>query len=147
MTENATKLISPVVFQSLAQSSVYTSMFKPMSSEKIEHIDLAGWSDLFLLAPATANTIGKITSGIGDNLLTTTILALPEETPLVVAPAMNDNMWKNIFVQENIKKMEKRKNCYIIEPIKGSLASGKIGEGKMEGPKEIFEFIKKLLSK
>ncbi len=147
MTENATKLISPIVFESLSQSPVYISMFNPISSDKIEHIYLANWADIFILAPATANTIGKIANGIADNLLTTVILALPEKTPLIIAPAMDENMWKNVFFQENLKKIKKRKNCYIIKPKKGLLASGKIGIGRMAEINEIFKITQKILER
>ncbi len=147
ITENAAKLISPLTFQVLTQSPIYISMFKPISSEKIEHIYLADWAEIFILAPATANTIGKIANGIADNLLTTVVMALPETTPLIVAPAMDVNMWKNVFVQENIKKLKKRKNCYVIKPVKGRLASGKIGEGRMVEIEEIFKTTKKILLK
>jgi phosphopantothenoylcysteine decarboxylase/phosphopantothenate--cysteine ligase len=145
MSENATKLISPLMFQTLTHFPAYTSMFEPISPNGLDHINLAEWGDIFILAPATANTIAKVVNGIADNLLTSVILALPEKTPLIVVPAMNDNMWKNIFTQENIKKLEKRKNCYIIEPIKGTLASGKVGEGKMVEIEKIFEETKKYL--
>lgn len=143
MTESAAKLISPVVFRSLTQSPVYVSMFDP--GQGLEHINLAKWADVFVLAPATANTIAKIAHGMADNLLTTIILALPEKTPLILAPAMNDNMWKNIFVKENIAKLKKRKNCHIIGPQTGTLADGTKGTGRMSEPEEIFKFVKKIL--
>jgi phosphopantothenoylcysteine decarboxylase/phosphopantothenate--cysteine ligase len=145
MSENATKLISPVMFQTLTHFPVYTSMFEPVSPNALDHINVAEWGDIFILAPATANTIAKVVNGIADNLLTSVILALPEKTPLVVVPAMNDNMWKNIFTQENVKKLEKRKDCHVIEPVKGVLASGKVGEGKMVEVEKIFEVAKKVL--
>jgi phosphopantothenoylcysteine decarboxylase/phosphopantothenate--cysteine ligase len=141
MTESAAKLISPVVFHSLTQSPVCVSMFEPELG--LEHINLAKWADAFVLAPATANTIAKIAQGIADNLLTTIILALPEKTPLIVAPAMNDNMWKNVFVKENVAKLKKRRNCYIVGPKTGVLADGKEGEGRMAEPEEIFKVAKK----
>lgn len=143
MTESAAKLISPVVFQALTQSPVYISMFD--SEQGLEHINLAKWADVFVLAPATANTIGKLAQGLADNFLTTIILALPEKTPLLVAPAMNDNMWKNVFVKENVVKLKKRKNCYIVGPKTGVLADGTEGEGRMAEPEEIFKFTKKII--
>lgn len=145
MTENATKLVSPLTFQSLTHSPVHVSMFNPLNSEKIEHIHLAEWAEIFVIAPATANTIAKLVNGLCDNLLTTVALALSEETPIVVAPAMNDKMWKNVFVQENIQKLRKRKNCHIIKPARGELASGKVGEGRMAKITEIFETAGKAL--
>lgn len=145
MTENATKLISPLLFQSLIGSPVYTSMFQPVSQEKIEHINLAQWADVFIIAPATANTIGKLANGIADNLLTTVFLALPEKTPVIIVPAMESNMWENVFLQENIKKLKKRKNLKILQPKEGLLASGKVGKGRMAEPEEIFEVVKKII--
>jgi phosphopantothenoylcysteine decarboxylase/phosphopantothenate--cysteine ligase len=147
MSENATKLISPLVFQALIHSPVYVKMFEPITLTGLAHIELAKWADIFILAPATANTIGKIANGICDNLLTTTILALPEKTPLIIAPAMNVNMWENLFVQENIKKLKKRKNLFIIGPAKGILAEGVVGKGRMVEIEEIFKIVKKILTK
>jgi len=147
MTNNATKLISPITFQALTNSQVYISMFPPTDSNALDHINLSKWADLFILAPATANTIGKIANGICDNILTTTILALPEKIPLIIAPAMNVNMWENPFVQENIKKLKKRKNLFIIGPAKGILAEGIVGKGRMVEIEEIFKLAKKILTK
>lgn len=145
MTENAAKLISPLMFQTLTHFPVYSSMFEPVSPNGLDHINLGEWADIFILAPATANTIAKVVNGIADNLLTSVILALPETTPLVVVPAMNDNMWKNVFTQENMKKLEKRKDCHVIKPVKGTLASGKVGTGKMVEIEQIFEDTKKYI--
>ncbi len=142
MTENAAKLISPLVFRSLTRSPVYVSIFD--SEESLGHINLAKWADVFVLTPATANTIGKIAQGLADNLLTTLILALPEKTPLLIAPAMNDNMWKNVFVKENAARLKKRKNCYIVGPETGVLADGTEGEGRMTEVEEIFKVVKKI---
>lgn len=144
MTESAAKLISPAVFQALSQSPVYISMFD--SEGRLGHINLANWADVFVLAPATANTIGKIARGLADNLLTTIILALPENTPLLIAPAMNDNMWKNVFVKENIEKLKKRKNCFLAGPTVGALADGTEGKGRMVEPEEIFKVVKKVFA-
>ena len=146
MTENATKLISPSLFQSLTHSPVYVSMFPPKDPNALDHLNLAQWPDIVILAPATANTIGKLANGISDNLLTTVILALPEKIPLVIAPAMNVNMWENVFVQENIKKLKKRAHCYIIGPTAGLLAEGTKGKGRMVEIDEIFKITKKILS-
>lgn len=143
MTESAAKLISPVVFRSLTQAPVYISMFDTKLG--LEHINLAKWADVFVLAPATANTIGKLAQGLADNLLTTLILALPEKTPLILAPAMNDNMWKNVFVKENIAKLKKRKNCHIVGPKTGTLADRTEGQGRMSEPEEIFKIVEEIL--
>jgi len=147
MTENATKFISPMTFQTLTRSPAYVSMFPSTDPNALDHINLARWADVFILAPATANTIGKIVNGIGDNLLTTVILALPEKTPLVIVPAMNVNMWENVFMQENIKKLKKRRNCHIIGPTTGLLTEGIRGKGRMVEVEEIFKTTKKILLK
>lgn len=144
MTESAAKLISPVVFEALTRSPVYISMLD--LGHGLTHINLVKWADVLVLAPATANTIGKLVNGIADNLLTTIILALPEKTPLIIAPAMNDNMWKNVFVQENVAKLKKRKNCELVGPVTGILAEGTKGKGRMAEPEEIFKFTKKIIS-
>lgn len=148
MSENAAKLISPLVFQALTRSPVYVSMFdpiKPITTDSLKHIALAEWADIFILSPATANTIGKIANGIADNLLTTTIAALPGKTPLIIVPAMDESMWENVFLQENIKKLKKRRNLKIVIPKEGLLASGKSGKGRMAEPEEIFKAVKNLL--
>jgi len=147
MTENATKLVSPLLFQSLSNFPVYVSMFQPISSNQIEHIKLSQWTDIFIVAPATANTIGKLANGIADNLLTTVFLTLPQKTPVLIVSAMETNMWENVFVQENIKKLRKRGNCYIIETAEGVLASGKVGKGRMAEIEEIFKIVQKILKK
>ena len=139
MTENAAKLISPLVLQSLSRSTVYVDTFALAREGDIEHIGLAKWADAVVIAPATANTIGKFANGIADNLLTTTMLALPESTPLFVAPAMNVNMWNNVFVKENMGKVALRKNCFVIGPEAGELANGTVGMGRMSEPETIME--------
>ena len=144
MTENAAKLVAPLVFQSLSRSMVYTDTFALAKEGGIEHIDLAKWADAAVIAPATANTIGKLSNGIADNLLTTTVMALPESVPLFIAPAMNVNMWDNVFVRENMKKMASRKNCFVIGPDNGMLADGTAGFGRMVEPEKILEQLEAL---
>ena len=126
MTEEARELIRPVVFQSLSGNRVYGSLFGDTDVWEIEHVSLAQKGDLVLVAPATANIIAKISSGICDDLLTCVISAT--QRPVVICPAMNEGMYKNKIVQENIKKL---KGCGIrfIEPVKGRLACGKVGVG------------------
>jgi len=145
MTENAAKLVSPVVFQSLSREKVHTDTFAIDEIGRAEHIHLAKWADAVLIAPATANTIGKFANGIADNFVTTTLMAAPENTFLFVAPAMNVNMWNNIFVQENMEKIAARKNCFVVGPIAGMLADGTSGMGRMAEPETIVEFIEKTL--
>ena len=146
MTENAAKLISPVVFRALSKSAVYIDTFGTADESGASHINLAKWADTAIIAPATANTIGKIANGIADNLLTATIMALPESVPLFVAPAMNVNMWNNVFVQENMKKVVARKNCFIAGPVLGALADGTVGTGRMAEPAEILDFVEQKMA-
>ncbi len=146
MTENAAKLVSPVIFRTLSRSAVCVDVFGAVDESGAGHINLAQWADTAIIAPATANTIGKIANGIADNLLTATIMALPESVPLFVAPAMNVNMWNNVFVQENMKKIIARKNCFIAGPVLGPLADGTVGAGRMAEPVEILDFVEQKMA-
>jgi len=145
LTEAAQKFITPLTFQTLSGNTVYTDMFKIIDTTQVEHIALAKWCNLMLVAPATANTIGKIANGIADNLLTTVVMALPKETPVLIAPAMNTNMWKNEFVQQNIKKLKEIGKYHLIGPSSGKLACGNEGEGTLINSKEIIAKINALL--
>lgn len=128
MTESAQKFINPLTFQALSENSVVTDMFESPRTWDIEHISLAQKSDLFLIVPATANIIGKIANGIADDMLTTTVMAT--KSPVLIAPAMNTNMYENCIVQQNIKNLKKLGYTFI-EPISGRLASGDYGIGKL----------------
>lgn len=145
MTENAAKLVSPVTFQSLSKSPVFIDTFARINESSAGHIALAKWADIAVVAPATANTIGKIANGIADNLLTTIAMALPETTPVFVAPAMNVNMWDNVFNQKNLERLGLRKNTFIIGPDDGLLADGSAGTGRMSEPQVILAAIKKAI--
>lgn len=145
MTRAAAKFVTPLVFQTLSGNLVYLNIFK--EGQDIEHVSLAQWADLGVIAPLSANTLSKIANGICDNLLTTLICAFPQNTKVVLTPAMNENMWKNPIVQENVKKLRKIKKYILIEPKKGKLASGIYGEGRMPEPRDIFSLIKKTASK
>jgi phosphopantothenoylcysteine decarboxylase/phosphopantothenate--cysteine ligase len=145
LTEAAQKFITPLTFQTLSGNTVYTDMFKIIDTTQVEHIALAKWCNLMLVAPATANTIGKIANGIADNLLTTVVMALPKETPVLIAPAMNTNMWRNKFVQQNIKKLKEIDRYHLIGPRSGKLACGDEGEGALVDKKEITAKIKALI--
>lgn len=144
MTISATKFVTPLVFENLSGNKVYVEMFEPITKEKIEHIDLANWSSICVIAPVTANTLSKISLGICDNLLTTVICALPETTKVLFSPAMNENMWNNFIIKENISKLQKRENYIIIPPGQGELACGAYGQGRMAEPEDIFKKIKTL---
>jgi phosphopantothenoylcysteine decarboxylase/phosphopantothenate--cysteine ligase len=144
MTQSATELISPSLFQALSGTSVATELFH--SEEKgMEHIALSQWADLFIIVPATANTISKIALGIADNLLTSTVLAFPSSSPLLIAPAMNNHMWENEATQNNIKIIKNRTSYHLVGPATGLLANGQKGEGRMAEVEEIFTIAKKLI--
>ncbi len=138
MTENATKFVSPLTFQTLSLNPVYVEMFNEPKNYDVEHISLAERADMFLIAPATANIIGKIANGIADDLLTTTIMAT--KTKVLFAPAMNTNMYINPIVQGNIKFL-KGLGYEFIDPGTGLLACQTYGVGRMAEPKEIVKFI------
>lgn len=128
MTEAATKFVTPLSFQSLSQNMVVTDMFAEPKAWEIQHISLAKKADLMLIAPATADIIGKIANGIADDMLSTTIMA--SKCPVVFAPAMNSNMYSNPILQDNIIKLKKFGYMFI-SPASGRLACGDIGEGKL----------------
>ena len=116
MTKAATEMISPLTFQALSGFEVFTdNSSQSILPNAISHIYLAEWGDAFVLAPATANTIGKIVNGLADNLLTSTIIAWPSEKPLIIAPSMNKHMWNNIFFQDNLQELKKAKNYYLVQ--------------------------------
>ncbi len=140
VTPNALNFVTKLTLQTLSNNDVYIEQFD-IDEYKPEHIALTE-SDIFVIAPATANTIGKIANGICDNLLTTTACAFNK--PFLIAPAMNNNMWENPFVQENIKKLEKE-GYNILYPSEGFLACGSNAVGRMREPEEIFDETKKIL--
>ena len=128
MTESATKFVTPLPFQSLSQNMVVTDMFAEPKAYEIQHISLAKRADVFLVAPATANIIGKVANGIADDMLSTTIMAT--RAKVIFAPAMNTKMYENPIVQENINKLKKL-GYEFIEPASGVLACGDEGKGKL----------------
>ncbi|MFA6350273.1 MAG: flavoprotein [Candidatus Omnitrophota bacterium] len=142
MTPEAQNLMSSIVFQSLSGSKVYCGMFETADNWNIEHIALAKKADLVLLAPATANIIGKISNGICDDLLSCIICAT--KARVLVCPAMNEGMFQNKFVQENIKKL-KSAGYRFVEPRKGELACGEVGIGCLAEVETIVKEVKKLL--
>lgn len=139
MTDNATKFVSPLTFQALSRQEVYVDTFLEKDPKKIAHIDLADWADMIIIAPATANIIGKISQGIADDMLSTTLLATKAD--VYIAPAMNVDMYHHPAVIENMKRLE-RWGYYFIEPGDGYLACGYVGKGRLEEPEEIINAIK-----
>ena len=128
MTENAEEFITPLTVQTVSNNMVYTEMFEMARTWEVEHIELAKRADLFLILPATANFIGKIANGIADDMLTTTVMATKAD--VLIAPAMNTNMYDNEIVQENIEKLRSR-GYKFISPQSGILACGDEGIGKL----------------
>ena len=141
VTPNALKFVTKLTLQTLSNNNVYLEQFD-IDEYKPEHISLTE-SDIFVIAPATANTVGKIANGICDNLLTTTACAFNK--PILIVPAMNNNMWSNKFVQENITKLTNA-GFNILYPSEGYLACGVNAVGRMREPEEIFDETVKILN-
>jgi phosphopantothenoylcysteine decarboxylase/phosphopantothenate--cysteine ligase len=141
MTPAACEFVRPLTFQTLSQNQVYVEQFAAPEQWRPEHISLATWADVVLVAPATANTIAKLRCGVADTLVTSTLLAT--RAPIVVAPAMNDGMWENASTAENIAELKKR-GVRIVEPCDGELACGTSGRGRMAEPDAIFDYIRKI---
>ena len=136
MTRSATEFVTPLTFQTLSMNPVHTELFNLISEQEIGHISLADRADLFIIAPATANVIGKLANGIADDMLTTTVMAT--KAPVLIAPAMNVNMYQNPIYRENEERL--RNHGYLfVEPVRGMLACGWEGEGKLQDPAAIFE--------
>lgn len=136
MTEAAREFVAPLTFQTLSMNPVHCDMFNLIEEQEIGHISLADRADLFIIAPATANVIGKLACGIADDLLTTTVMAT--RAPVLLAPAMNVNMYRNTIFQENMDRL--RRHGYLLaEPAKGFLACGWEGEGRLQEPAVICE--------
>lgn len=138
MSESARKFVTPLTFQALSRNDVYTDTFDEKDSSVIAHIDLADWADIILLAPATANVIGKVANGIADDMITTTLLAT--EATVWVAPAMNVHMYAHPAVQKNMETLRSF-GYQFIEPGEGYLACGYVGKGRLEEPETIVEHL------
>lgn len=138
MTQNATNFINPITFESLTGNKCIVDTFDRNFKFKVEHIALAELADVFMVAPASANVIGKIANGIADDMLTTTFMACKKKK--ILAPAMNTNMYENPIVQDNIRKL-KSYGMEIIEPATGYLACGTTGSGKLPDEKILLEYI------
>ncbi|TGB00470.1 bifunctional phosphopantothenoylcysteine decarboxylase/phosphopantothenate--cysteine ligase CoaBC [Sporolactobacillus shoreae] len=143
MTESAKKFIGPATFQALTRHPVYDSVFIEEKDGQIAHIDLADSADLFIVVPATANTIGKLASGLADDMLTAAALA--SRCPVWIAPAMNVNMYTHPAVQKNLRTLESF-GYRLIGPDAGWLACGWTGKGRMTEPDEIFNTIDRYFS-
>ena len=145
MTKNARKLIRPKSFEAVTGRAVYTSMCTEPKDYKIDHIALAATADIVVIAPATANIIAKTANGICDDLLSTTLCACWDK-PVLIAPAMNSNMWTNPAVQKNVDTI-KQAGFRIIGPETGRLACGTEGIGRMAEPDNILKEIEDIAAK
>ena len=143
MTKNATNFINPITFESLTGTKCLVDTFDRNFEFQVEHVSLAQKADIFMVAPASANVIGKIANGIADDMLTTTIMAA--KCPKYISPAMNTNMFENPIVQDNLKKL-KDYGYEVIEPAVGYLACGTTGSGKMPEPEVLLSYIMKELA-
>lgn len=143
MTKSASEFVTPMTFQTMSQNFVTLDMFEEPKTWDVEHIALAKKADVFVVAPATANIIGKMANGIADDMLSTTLMAT--RAPILVAPAMNTNMYSHPLTQENINKLE-RLGYKFVEPASGRLACGDEGKGKLAPVEEILKEILKLLN-
>ena len=144
MTQNATQFVAPLTFETLSKHKVCVDMFEKKQNIEVEHISLAKLADLFLIVPATANIIGKVANGIADDMLSTTIMAT--SATVVFAPAMNDNMYTNKIVTQNIQKL-KSFGYQFIDAQYGNLACGYKGIGKLQDVDKIVEYVKKTLER
>jgi phosphopantothenoylcysteine decarboxylase / phosphopantothenate---cysteine ligase len=145
MTEGAKKFVTPLTFQALTNHSVYDDLWRPEDLYTIEHITISHWPDLIVISPATANTIAKMAHGIADNLLTTIVLASLPDTKILLAPAMNTNMWNNQLVQRNIKILLETKKFFVVEPRSGILACRDEGKGKVAEVEDIIKQAESLI--
>lgn len=136
MTESATQFITPLTFEALTGRRVYTQLIDPSHASAMDHIKLARWADTILIAPATADFIAKLRSGLADDLLST--LCLASTAPIMIAPAMNQQMWLNAATQENINNLKQR-GMRLIGPECGSQACGETGPGRMTEPQLIVD--------
>lgn len=144
MTENAAKFISPLLFAEISGHKCAVSMWDGRDEFNVEHIALANWGDLLLVAPATANILAKMACGLADDLLSTVLLAAP--CPKIVCPAMNTGMYENVATQENLKTLARR-GIAVMEPASGELACGTSGAGRLPEVPEIIAYLEHFLAR
>lgn len=142
MTDNAQRFVSALSFRAITEAPVHTHMFVEPVAWSVTHVGLAEWADLVLICPATANAIGKVASGIADDLLSAVVVA--SRSPVAFAPAMNDAMWSNPIVESNVKRL-KSLGYDFLEPASGHLACGREGKGRLPEPEVIVEYALGLL--
>ena len=143
MTPLAKQFITPLTMATVSQHPILVDFFNPENGEWNSHVKLGEWADLYLVAPATANTMAKMATGVADNLLLTTYLSA--RCPVAVAPAMDLDMYAHVATQRNMAQLQKD-GVHIVEPGSGFLASGLVGKGRMAEPEQIVEAVKAILS-
>ncbi len=145
LTDAARHFVAPLTFQALTHRPVVTEMFSLLAETEIGHVSLAKRADLLIIAPATANTIAKLATGLADNMLTTTALAT--QAPILLAPAMESQMWLNPLTRANISRLRQERDVMVVGPGTGRLASGASGVGRMAEPEEIFDAARWLIGR
>ncbi|MBI1370421.1 MAG: hypothetical protein GC162_17435 [Planctomycetes bacterium] len=146
MTEAATHFVGPLTFESLSGRPVYVSQWQQNENRDSQHIALARQADLMVIAPASTNTIAKLAAGLCDNVVTTVAAALPRTTPLLIAPAMNEQMWENPITQRNVATLRDVLHVHIVGPDAGWQACRTKGAGRMSEPEAILEATARLLT-
>jgi phosphopantothenoylcysteine synthetase/decarboxylase len=137
MTANAARFVDPVTYQALSQHPVYTDVFQESPVGDINHISWAQWAEVVVVAPATANIIGKLAAGLADDAVSTVLMAVPAATPVLVAPAMNTHMWLNPVVQRNMGWLAELGRFHRVGPVSKRLACGDEGPGAMAEPSDV----------
>lgn len=145
-TKNALQFVTELTLQTVSGCRVYSDVFAAINEHATEHISLPEWADAMIVAPATANVLGKMAAGIADDALTTTISSCAARKPIVVAPAMNDKMWESPATQQAIQTIRLWKNVTVIEPVEGPLACGTSGKGRMPEIEELQEALEYALT-
>jgi phosphopantothenoylcysteine decarboxylase/phosphopantothenate--cysteine ligase len=135
LTESATRFVTPLSFAVLSGRPVATSLWE--GDAQIDHIRLARWPDVVLLAPVTANTLARLAHGMADDLLSTVVLATRSDVPLILAPAMNTAMWENTWVKANLETLMASDRCHLVEPVAKTLACGEEGVGGLADEQSI----------
>ena len=131
VTPNALEFVTELTLQTLSGSRVYSNVFAAINEHSTEHISLPDWADMMVVAPTTANVIGKMAAGIADDALTTTLCSCAARKPIIIVPAMNDKMWENPATQQAIRTLQSWPNITVLEPEEGFLACGTSGKGRM----------------
>ena len=145
LTDAVREFVTPLTFQALTHRPVITEMFSPLAETEIGHVSLGKHAELVIIAPATANTIAKLATGLADGMLTTTALAT--EAPILLAPAMESRMWSNPLTQANVDRLRRLLDVTLVGPAEGRLASGASGVGRMAEPGEIMAAARRMLGR